>query len=224
MTVQQVYQTVCFVLLEDNGFVLGVYSEAQFLRALSIVLLDFCQRAGLYKHIYTQQIEAGTSEYVVPDLVMAPEVAFVGGRLIEKVAEDDLTQSHLDWKQRQDLPQRWHEDGMVPKRVQAFPEPNYTGAAVAGDGYGDFQPTGRNLTLVGTAAPSQTAWELEDTLDGVPDSFCHYLAYGVLAQIFGDEAETRDVQRALYCQARYREGLALAQAIAREELLEDERA
>ncbi len=221
VTVLTVYEQVCYALCEDGGFVLGVFTEAQFLEALAVVLLDFSQRSPIDKHIYTTQIQAAVSEYTVPDDVMVPELCFVGGRVIEKVTEPDLTQGHLQWKGQTDTPRQWHEDNLAPKRLQLFPKPNYSGAPIPGGGkYGGFFPSERNLTMVGPAAPSQTSWGIGDTLDGIPDSFTYYLVYGILEQIFSAEGETRDVQRALYCRTRYNEGIALASAIAREELME----
>jgi hypothetical protein len=59
-------------------------------------------------------------------------------------------------------------------------------------------------------------------LQCVPDSFSHYLVYGVLEQVFSADSECRDLQRAAYCRARWLEAMSLADSIAREELLEDD--
>ncbi len=232
-TVNQVYQIVCRTLLEPNGFVLGVFSEARFLDALAVVLLDWAQRTGLTKHIYTEMISAGVSEYIVPDAIMEPQLCFVGGKLIEKTTDAELNQNHFEWKRQWDVPRQWHEDSLAPKRIELYPIPNYNGTNIPGgqppygkyvDGSGnpDFFPSERNLTIVGPAAPSKNTWALGDTLDAIEDCFVHYLAYGILAQIFSADGETKDVARGHYARARYEEGVSLAKALAAEELLDEE--
>ena len=221
VTVQTLYQQALYICMEDNGFVLGLFSEQQFLDVLGVVILDFAQRAALYKNIYTQKITAGTSVYAIPDDVMKPELAFVGGKIIEKVAEADLTQGHFEWRSKSDSPRQWHEDNLPPKQVELFPNPITTGSTDAGT-YGKFAPAENNLTVVGPAAPDITNWSLSDPLQCVPDSFTPYILYGILEQIFSSESELRDVQRAAYARARYLEGIALAEALALEDLLEED--
>ena len=226
VTVQEVYNAVTAVLQEDGGFVSGVYTQAQFLNALAVVLLDFSQRAALYKTVFTEMINAGESLYIVPENLMRPELCFVGGKLIEKTTEADLTQGHFEWKMKNGMPRQWHEDNLPPKRVQVFPTPDFNGANIPGPGpiigtYEGFQPSQNNLTIVGPSAPAQISWAIADTLSGISASFAHYLVYGVLEQIFSAEGETRDISRANYARARYAECFAIADAIAREELMEE---
>jgi hypothetical protein len=225
--VRDIYNQVCYVLQEDFGLQLGVYSESQFLNALAVALLDFAQRAALDKKIFTTMINAGVSEYIVPDDVMKPELCFIGGRLIEKTTEPELAQSHYAWRKQWGVPKQWHEDNLAPKRIELFPKPNFNGANIPGDTppigvYGDFYPQDRNLTIVGPAGPPKTTWTLDDVLDGFPDIFSHYLVYGILEQVFSAEGETRDVQRAFYCRTRWQECFSAADAIAKEELMEDD--
>ncbi len=225
ITVQTLYDQTCFVLLEPGGLRLGLFSQAQFLEILGVVLLDFSQRAALYKKIFTTTVNAGIPEFTVPDDVIRPELCFLSGRIIEKVTEADLTQGHFEWRRQWGPLRQWHEDNLAPKRIEVFPKPDFDGVNYPGDPppigvYGDFFPGDHNLTIVGPAAPSKLTWSIGDTLDGIPDSFSHYLIYGVLEQVFSAEGETRDEQRALYCRTRWLEGLSLAEAIAIEELLE----
>jgi hypothetical protein len=232
-TVLSLYQTVCWVLLEDKGFVLGVVTPQQFLDILGVVMLDFTQKAALYKNIFTTPIQAGQAQYVVPDDVMKPEVCFVGGKIIEKVTEADLTTGHYKWRTKNGYPHQWHEDNLAPKLVELFPIPNFNGVIYAGDDstpigqYGVFNPADNNLTMVGPAAPDITAWTFLDgegnpvVLQDVPDSFAHYIYYGILEQIFSGENECRDEQRSLYARARYQEGISLANSIALEEMDEN---
>ena len=227
VTVRTLYVQFCYVMLEDLGLSLGLVNQQQFLDILGVVILDFSQRAGLYKNIFTEMIDAGVQVYTVPDDVMKPELCFVGGRIIEKVTEPDLMTGHFEWRRQWGPPQQWHEDNLAPKRLELFPKPVANGANYPGTGpiigkYGDFYPADQNLTIVGPAAPDQTTWALGDPLQCVPDSFSHYLIYGVLEQVFSAEGETKDNQRAAYCRARFQEGIQLADSIAHEELLEEE--
>lgn len=233
VSVQTIYDQCCFVMMEDLGFSLGMFTEQQFLDILGVVILDFTQRAALYKNLFTTQIKAGVPQYTVPDDVMKPELCFVAGRIIEKVTEADLMMGHFEWSKKLGQPRQWHEDNLAPKKLELFPTPDFNGANYTGSTqligeYDGFFPADNNLTIVGPAAPDITAWTLLDgsgspvLLQCVPDSFSHYIAYGILEQIFSAEGETRDVQRAAYCRARFQEAINLADAIAREELLEDD--
>lgn len=226
VTVQTIYNQVLTACLEDNGFQLGIFTQQQFLDLIGIVLLDFTQRAALYKNIFTTPIQANVAQYNVPDDVMKPELCFVTGRIIEKVAEADLMQGHFEWRRKVDMPRQWHEDNLPPKFVELFPSPNFNGAPYPGTTipvgkYGDFFATDQNLTIVGPAAPDTTSWTLGSTIQGVPDSFTPYIVYGVLEQIFSGDNELRDMQRAFYCRTRYMEGISLAEQIALKECLED---
>jgi hypothetical protein len=220
-TVKEIYQQVCFALLENGRLTLGVCTDAQFLHSLAVVLLDFSLRTRIDKSIFNTQIQAGVSQYTVPDSIMAPGLCFAGARIIERVSEADLRRGHHNWKNRSGPPQQWHEDDLDIKRLQLFPTPVTNGAATA-DKYGDFYPAENNLAVVGPSSPSKNVWGMGDVLDGIPDSFTHYLIYGILEQIFTADAEHRDNQRALYCRTRFQEGVTLAAAIAKEELLEEE--
>lgn len=219
ITVAEIYTQVCHVCLEPGGFVLGIFSEAQFLDALGEVMLDFAQKAPLDKSIYTQRLVAGTSVYTVPDDVMGPDLCFVGGVLVEQVTEDELARSDPGWRLTTGRPRQWHEDNLSPKQIQTVPIPAVSGSVITPT-YDAFLPAGNNLSIVGPGLPSKTAWLAGDTLDGIPDIFAHYIVYGVLEKIFNSETQLRDTQRALYCHTRMAEGIAISQAIADEELLE----
>ena len=226
LLVSDIYKVVCSACLEPNGFVLGVVTDQQFLDALAVVMLDFSQRGTINMNIFTEMITAGTSQYIVPEDLMEPQLCFVGGRLIEKVTEADLTQGHFEWKKQWGPPRQWHEDNLPVKMIEVFPKPDFNGQNIPGEvppwgTYGDFFPSQHNLTIVGPQAPSVTAWEMGDTIDDLPDSFGYYIAYGILEQIFSGDSELRDAQRAEYCKARKIEGIELSNCLSREELLED---
>lgn len=60
---------------------------------------------------------------------------------------------------------------------------------------------------------------LSDLLDGsgvlftIPDEWVPYLKYGVLADMLGKDGRGQDLLRSRYCEQRFAEGLALAQAL-----------
>jgi hypothetical protein len=82
--------------------------------------------------------------------------------------------------------------------------------------FNGFYTSSLNLLLVATAKPQNITPALDDLIECVPTSFVPYLKYGVLAKIFSQDSETKDVLRARYCEARYREGILLAQAVSQE--------
>lgn len=53
----------------------------------------------------------------------------------------------------------------------------------------------------------------------VPDECEPYLMYGVLAEMFGKQGRAYDQPRAAYCEARYAEGVQLAQALLKSVVL-----
>ena len=61
--------------------------------------------------------------------------------------------------------------------------------------------------LVGTVLDGAGTWLT------VPDECEPYLMYGVLADMFGKQGRGYDAPRAAYCEARYDEGVQLAQAL-----------
>jgi hypothetical protein len=77
-------------------------------------------------------------------------------------------------------------------------------------------PSTKNLKLVATAKPFRKTWALTDYIEVVPDSFVHYLKYGILAAVFSSDGEMKDDLRARYCQSRWEEGVGLASAVSQE--------
>lgn len=71
-----------------------------------------------------------------------------------------------------------------------------------------------NLTVMGPKSIDSTTFTLAQVIPVLPDSFCIYLAFGVLAKIFSMDGECKDQQRAAYCAARYMEGISLCAAVA----------
>lgn len=298
-TVQDCYQTVCWVLLEDTGLALGIVTQANFLTLFADVLLDFVNRTGLVWEIFTQQLNFNQSPYLFPPQINEVKEAFVGGVQLDHTSLPDLDAWLYNWRAFMDIPQYWHEDGLPPKTIELAANPNYTGAGylmpvditaqppygvfgvfnaappivssgtvdtsgtavtwTSGDifntGWGAYYPvlniviagviwpisavagtTGLtlaisagtqsgaaysvtvpqdgNLTVVGTKGLVTNVFALDDVIPVVPDSFCPALAYGILARIFSQDGEAKDLQRAQYAQARYSEYANAGAAVA----------
>lgn len=214
-TVQYIYNTVCFDLLEDNGgggsgLVTGLVTQQQVLDYLGEVLMDFLQRTGMVWQVYTQQIISGTSQYTVPDSMPKVLYVFQNGFIVNKI---DLFSNYIvgNWTANPGITKAYHEDGLPIKTVELIPAPNWTGSVVTSPT--SFQPGGRNLTLVGTTLASKETWNIGDTLDTIPDSATPYLTFGILERIFSADSEARDPQRAAYARARYEEGIGLWSSI-----------
>lgn len=224
--VSEVYTRVCQRLMEPFGGSLGLFSEAEWLRVFSDVIVDFCKQTGLSKCVFTQQVKLGVSEYLLPDRQIRVEHVFVGGKYIHRTNVQDLDAKNIRWRSEAGVPRNWYEDGLPIKTIGLYPTPNYNGTDISNGStppgqYGAFLPTYRGLSTVGTQQPSQTTWALGDTIPLIPASAVQYLAYGVLRKLFMDNSELKDAQRALFCGARYLEGIAAFRAILREELEDD---
>lgn len=77
-----------------------------------------------------------------------------------------------------------------------------------------------NLAVIATASlADSSAPESGDSVALIPDSFVHYVLYGMLATVFSQDGELKDVMRAQYCEARYKEGINIAKAIMESEVM-----
>lgn len=106
--------------------------------------------------------------------------------------------------------------------LASFSGPVYveTTAAMLGT-FQSILTTDANLMLVGSSKPTRKDWVLTDIIEDIPETFRGYLKYGVLLRIFSLDGETKDQLRAKYAQARWEEGVRLAQAITQEEMEEE---
>jgi hypothetical protein len=222
LPVSEIYQRVCWDLLEDYNLVLGTVTPEQFLDALEQAILDFCQETMMVKQIFTQTIFLAQSQYIVPDDILEPQACFVGGVFLQPTTLEELNNGEYQWARQVGPPRAWFQDGLPVHMIQLFPIPDYTGTVIAGPkppfgNYGDFFPTQRNLTIVGGAAPlnfTANPLTLQSNLPGIiPDSFTPYLVYRVLARIFSLDGECHDSQRAIYCQSRFEEGISLGSSV-----------
>src|SRR3990167_933438 len=225
-TVQDIYYVCCNRLLENGGTQLGLFTEEKFLEYFGAVILDLLHQTGMSKLIFTQTIFAGQAEYVVPDYLMRVENAFVAGRFIHRSENEDMDNVRRNWELESGPPRRFLEDHEGIKTVRLWPNPNHTGVLYPGADppfgvSGVFNPTDRNLTLVGPQRPASITWALGTTITLVPDTALQYLAWGILEKIWDDNSEMKDEFRSGYARTRYTEGVQLFRSAMQEELMED---
>lgn len=79
-----------------------------------------------------------------------------------------------------------------------------------------------NFLLVCTAELSDYTPTLQSLVELLPDTLAIYIGYRILAKIFSMDGECKDELRRRYCQARFEEGIALAQAIVSEQIGEED--
>ena len=208
-------------MLEPGGFVLGTVADADFLVAFAVVINDFMNRTGCSKQWWNQTIVSGTSVYAEPAATLRVEHVLVGGIYIGRTTREELDAKTPGWAAEQDVPYRWHEDGLAVGQLQLYPAPNYTGASLGAGTAGEPNPLNRDLTTIGAQRPSGTSYQLSDPIPSiVPNSAVPYLAWGVLAKLFSNDDENKDLARASYCSARFEEGVALFRSIMNEAILD----
>lgn len=77
-----------------------------------------------------------------------------------------------------------------------------------------------NVAVIATAGLSDpSAPDAGSNIVLIPDSFVHYIMYGMLAEVFRQDGELKDTMRATYCDARYQEGVNIAKAIIDSEVM-----
>lgn len=218
VSVQDVYDMVAEKLMEDSGLSL-MSSEQEFLRMFGETIVEFMSLSKAWKVVYTQMVRAGIDKYIIPEEQIEVDEAFIDGRLLDKESQKVLNLLRLDWRKELDVPRVWYMDGLPVNTIGLYPNPNYTGTEIQGDkepfGHFDTLDVGdRNLSTIGTKAEISSSWSLLDYIPYLPDSAAQYLAWGVLKRILSGDRELRDNQRALYCEARFQEGIYLFQEIS----------
>lgn len=77
----------------------------------------------------------------------------------------------------------------------------------------DLVESHTNLMVIASAGTSIPNVAMTDSVENLPDSFTHYIKYGILGKLFSTDGELKDNQRAMYCNARYLEGVNLGRTI-----------
>lgn len=78
-----------------------------------------------------------------------------------------------------------------------------------------------NYLVAGPAALFLTEPELDDLVELIPDTLAIYIVFGALERVFASEGELHDEVRMQYCAARFREGISVVQAIAKDSAIHE---
>lgn len=243
MKVVDVYARVCSRFLEPYppGLKSGIFTVDDFLAHFDGAVSDFFENSGIVQIIITGAIHIGIPAYQIPDQMSHVTNMFVAGRLLRRTNLQDLDNGVYQWRRRNGVPEAYHEDGLPIKQVEVYKTPAYEGQAIPTSGpgvitppetdefmiVGDFFPSWRDYTLVGTQVPLNADftvkqdWALDDEILWLPNSAVPYLAWGVLEKMFSDDSEAKDQARARYCSARFQEGISVFRTILAERLFQE---
>lgn len=235
--VQDIYQALCYALLEDNGLVLGLLTQAQFIDLCNLALIEFCKETSINLDIFTQTVGAGVSKYTIPNSTMRVDDVFLAGVYVEQSDVQALNNNRSRWRYTLGPPTNaWHSDELPPNTIELVLTPNYDGAFLRGTAF-PAPPNGqyrtdflasvetapgvftlqtpdvhRDLTTIGPQFPAAVA-ALGDPLPFPDDIALAYVVFGVLERVFSSDNELRDPQRALWCHAQFWEGCQLLKSI-----------
>jgi hypothetical protein len=141
-----IYLQTCQVLMEPNGLVLGILTEADFWKICGEVAADFTSKAQLYRRIDNVQLSFGVSDYTVPDQLSQVMTVIADQKAIEQTSgfyRDNYNPSGLSPLGN---PQTYQEDQISPKGISVDPAPDFDGNDVvaANDGYGTIADVATN--------------------------------------------------------------------------------
>jgi hypothetical protein len=241
VTAQEVYDRCCFDLAEDppGGLRLGLVTQSQFLDLLSLSILDFAKRSGLFKRIWSQTVLAGIGVYGIPDDIISIDSVFLAGRWLPPSTQRQLNDQIRGWRIGQAMPRFYYTDGLGLKSIGLAPTPNYNGEHIIGpvepdppfavyDSFSALCQVGdtqvvltpvqhRGLSFIGTQKPTTQVTALGDPIPLIPDDFAiQTLPFMVLERIFSSDGELLDSQRAAFCRAQSEEAISCCQAVSGE--------
>lgn len=197
----QVYERVCYVLLEPQQLTLGLLTDGQFQRTYVSVLNDFLARTRLVKGLAPIQQQFGVHMYVVPEGHAATQAVFSDGVALYDDAVGDWNEDYDSWGSDIGHPMSWAPDRAMENQFRVRPIPDVDGI----------------LTVVAPSITSNMTPDLDADVDILPAPFVIYLAYGILAKLFSENGELKDGLRYRYCQTRYDEGIQRAKIIIAEQ-------
>lgn len=148
---------------------------------------------------------------------MKAEHVWWAGRYLEKISIHDLAVLESSWEAKRTSPQYWSDDAAPVEQIDIYPVSDKTGANVS-PSYGDFVGSGSNFSVLATELPVVPALSMNDEIPFVPASAVQYIVWGAIRDILGSSSETRDDQRAMYADSRYREGVLIYKTIVEQEM------
>ena len=181
-TVQDVYQSICDVLLEPSGLTSGIYTEAQFLDDFREVLWDLLQQTCLVKALLALAVTSGTSEMSIPDCALSVEDAVYDARYLHYATALEMDNLIAGWRSTTGLPKRYHEDRLPPDTLGLVPTPNVTGGSIAWASplYG---------TLSSTAGATDFDFEYSAALSGTIAGFTGPVFIETIVPLYGTISE-----------------------------------
>jgi hypothetical protein len=124
---------VADILLESVPFSLGLITDQQFYTLCAEVLIDFCSKTGLGKHLYNQQIDYGVGQYLEPSMLSTLQGSMAAQNFLYESSDWFLSNSDRTWQRLDNigLPSEYRQDAIPPKTVQIAPLPQFQGNDVA---------------------------------------------------------------------------------------------
>jgi hypothetical protein len=236
VTVQNIYDRICYDLLEDGGLVLGIVTVQQFLDLVNLAVMDFLKQSGILQRIHTQAVFSGVGVYTIPDDIVDVQGVWLGGRWLPSSTQQSLNGQIRSWRTKLDIPRFYYQDGLPLKSIGLAPAPNYNGGFILGAAepdpphavYDSFSAIcqvdatqtllnpvqHRGLTVIGTRKAITQVTALGDPIPLVPDDLALLaLPFGVLERLFSGDNELLDSQRAAFCGAQFQEAVNACQAV-----------
>lgn len=146
-------------------------------------------------------VTANQAAQNLPDGWLATRLAFYDDgaetRPLQRFSREEADAMLPGWETDYGIPLGYISEERATRQVLLVPPPDEAGilhlfAALVGN---PMDQSGIDLTI--------------------PDEFAPYLYYGVLADMFAKQGRAFDPARRDYCEARFQEGVALAQALLR---------
>jgi hypothetical protein len=189
------------LLIEDATFSAGLWTLPQVLTYFNQRQYRFLAETQLVAALATLPWVPGQPEGNLPpdyvDTILARWHDFASGAWIPLAQSDSFELDHLshDTALTVFTPQAYRDSDEETLRLVLGPVP-------ISDGEVELVYVALSEALTGLGV----AFE-------VPDDFAPYVVYGVLADMLGADCRGQDLLRARYCETRFEEGIALAQAL-----------
>lgn len=187
----------------DGGITWSLWTQQQVLNYLNERLSKFLVDTGLIYNIATISVTANINNYDLPnDLIEIRRITWSSGGSTYTLLRSDQFQEDANNP-------GWSVNAGVPYAYVEF-------------------PTGTKLQLIISPLPNAngtisvyyiqepitfTPLNLTTTYMPLPNTFCQYIKYGVMADMMKQEGEANDPQRSTYFEQRYSEGIELARAL-----------
>jgi hypothetical protein len=180
----------------DDGLTWSLWSADEVERLYRLRLSRFLLETELIRERRQVTVNAGQAIYSLPeDTISVCRAAIVSGGVETVLTRVDgwmLDNGAVGWESSQATPYGYVEDSSSGTlQVTLAPTPNANGTL--------------NLIIVADPLVVKHCWPVP-----IPALFSIYVKWGVIADMLSKEGEANDPQRAGYAEARYQEGIELA--------------